>query len=86
MEKDHAGCPVKGACRGRTEERRLVLVGNDRCTGPGRAVRMDTRCAALSVGVEGEKRVQDAPSVLSQMDEAIAGQTPCRGNSVETTQ
>lgn len=57
MEKDHAGCHVKDAWRGRPEGRRLVQVGNDRCTGQGRAVTIDTRCELPSVGTEEEKRV-----------------------------
>lgn len=77
-EKDHAGCGVRRAWGGGTAGRRIAAqVGDDRGTGQSRAVRIDTKCEPLSVGVEDEKEVKDPPSfrrVLIQMDEAVTNQ------------
>lgn len=75
-EKDHAGCSVRTAWGSGTAGRRITAqLGDNRCTGQSSAVRIDTECEPLSVGVEEEKEVKDPPSFLIQMDEAVTNQT-----------
>lgn len=60
--------------RNETKGRWLVQVGNDRYTSQSDAVRIDTECEPLCMGLEERKTVKDPPSFLVHLDEAFTNQ------------